>query len=448
VQPADPDETRTPWEARAQAQAQHVMRGLRETVEPRRENGYIRYFVRRDYLLVREERAADVRDRLGAERLPDDGDDPPLGSPQDGAVKYGYQWVRLRRGTGTFRAIEFVLSDEAFADVVAPEYFLYLCQSSTNSTTTTCPADEPSPVPVGTPPDPSRPAGRCAGEGVKVVVIDTGLDHRATTLPWMSGVTGQADPGVNIQAGQIGLYAGHGTFIAGLVRSMAPRADVHVRAAFTTVGMASELELVTAVERSLIEDEPDIINLSAGTLSGDLGGPKLLNGLGDHLRRYKGVVLVVAAGNDRDRRFFWPAASPWTVSVGALGANWRGQAHFSNFGGWVDVYAPGEHLVNAFPSGTYRYQEPPLQGGQAVFSGMARWSGTSFAAPVVAGLIAARMSCSGEHGRDAAAALLARARAAARPGIGAVLVPDAPDLTCEDHTGDERAKGSHHRCGH
>ena len=95
---------------------------------------------------------------------------------------------------------------------------------------------------------------------------------------------------------------------------------------------------------------------------------------------------------------------------------------FSNFGVSADVYALGRNLVNAFPDGTFECRETPDTGDVRVFStGMARWSGTSFAAPVVAGLIAREISETGAGAQDARDAVLARAVPDSDPTIGPIL---------------------------
>jgi subtilisin family serine protease len=203
---------------------------------------------------------------------------------------------------------------------------------------------------------------------------------------------------------------------------VAPAADVVVADVFRIAGSALESDTVPRLAAALGRGV-DIFHLTIAALTRKdlplIGFEAWLKLLG----QYKGTVCVVAAGNSGSRRPTWPAAFPEVVSVGALAGDWRSRASFSNFGGWVDVYAPGRDLVNAYATGTYECLIPPYAGQLREFFGMAKWSGTSFSTPIVTGLIADRMYRTGENGREAATALIAEAQAQAIPGVGAILLP-------------------------
>lgn len=304
-----------------------------------------------------------------------------------------------------------------------------------------CPATEPEEVYEGTEPFPSV-CTRNSGAGVLIYIADTGLLQDFGSHPWLTGVQRaheldgtvqpweQLGPLGNNGTPTIPPYVGHGTFVAGVARCMAPEASVIVSNIFKIAGSVLESNFVKELTEAL-DLGVDVFNLSITTLTRtDL--PLLgFSAFRRRLREYKGVVCVVAAGNDGRRTPSWPAAYPDMVSVGALGGDWRGRASFSNHGGWVDVYAPGRDLINAYATGTYTCDDAPYKGQIRKFFGMAKWSGTSFSTPVVTGLIAARMSRTGENGQEAAAALLAQARAEAIPGVGAILLPCGPG--CGEH---------------
>jgi subtilisin family serine protease len=264
-----------------------------------------------------------------------------------------------------------------------------------------CPAGEPEvPAGGGAVWPPLRADG--AGAGVLIGISDTGLLENLDTAgryPWLAGVVGAGDPDrlpppsfTGVQ--NIPLYAGHGTFCAGVARSVAPAADVVVNNHMTTSGGELETEFCRNLIRLLQGDVvPQVLSLSAGTYTRNDSDPlSFVNLYANHLSQLPNVQLVAAAGNDSQDRKFWPAAFDWCVGVGALGADEQHRAWFSNFGSWVDVYAPGEGMVNAYPTGTYTYHEPPKAPAQQDFAGMARWNGTSFSTPFVAGLIAGRMA--------------------------------------------------------
>ena len=303
-----------------------------------------------------------------------------------------------------------------------------------------CAASEPG-VPVGSPTQPSPPVQGNRGDQdrVRLVISDTGLlenflpEHLdADRYPWLEGVDGDDQrpdrlgrilppdlPGIP-QEGElqsIPFEAGHGTFVAGVARSMAPRASVYVGNHFTMAGAALEYEVISGLDELIPVQAPHVINLSAGTYTRkDLP----LLSFSDFRQRYD-IPLVAAAGNDSTCRPFWPAAFDWAIGVGAFGGDEQNLAYFSNYGDWVNVYSLGEGLINAYATGVYTYREPPKRPTQQVFRGMARWDGTSFAAAVVSGNFAAEIARGGGPAQQAWARVFQSAREIR--GVGRYVAP-------------------------
>ena len=287
-----------------------------------------------------------------------------------------------------------------------------------------CPATEPQEVYDPKPYPPVCPGQ--GGDGVRIYVADTGIDRATvTSTPWLDGVTGDDDPSIAAD-GTILSYGGHGTFVAGVIRSMAPGAEIVVKNVFDTGGSALESDFVPKLSEGFTYGA-EIFHVTVASPSRGNLPLMAFEAWLEHLSQHKGVVCVVPAGNNNERKPCWPGGFAGILSVGALSTDWRSRAYFSNYGGPVDVYAPGQNLVNAFATGPYTCEVDPFKGEVRHFSGLAQWSGTSFSTPIVTGLIAARMARTGESGQEAAAALLAQARAQAVPGVGPVLVPGCGD---------------------
>jgi hypothetical protein len=415
-------------QARAQNRAIAKARG--KQVAPGPQQAPTNYMIRKGYLLVRDEYREEVERILEAAGFLGTRGSRAVAPARPGRprrprpdVVHGVRLLRLDGNPDTFAALDVIRYGYQELPgmgpgVAAPDHLVSICGESGP-----CPATEPFP-PKTRRLEPLPTPDRSAGQGVRIVIVDTGIDRRTVSrTPWLQGVRGDKDEDVT-KSGDLINYAGHGTFIASMVRMVAPRAEVIVRRAFGEVGSEFESQVVQKLDEVLRRDHPDIISLSAGTFAFDPTG--LLSFemfFRNRLRHHKGVALIAAVGNQGKRRAFWPAAAPWTVSVGSLDRTWRRRAKFSNYGGWVDVYAPGEDLVNVFPTGKYRYREPPHAKKTKAFTGWARWSGTSFSTPLVAGLVAARMWRTGENGRTAAQALLAEARIRHQYNVGAVLLP-------------------------
>ncbi len=265
-----------------------------------------------------------------------------------------------------------------------------------------CPATEPEEPQVNEP-VPARSTDTSIGAKVKISVVDTGLWEPATQssdTAWLTGVTpADAQDLESINQNDIHEYAGHGTFVAGIIKCLAPGAAVEVEGALPNGGAVYESRIVEELREALADTtDPQLISISAGTHTRDnlgLLGFEILaenHGLTDGT---KGLVIA-AAGNDSSSDPFYPAAFPWVISVGALDEEGN-VADYSNYGCWVDVWARGSNLVNAFPPGTYVCKETPNKGQMRHFKHLAQWSGTSFATPIVTAAIAAQMSATDNY---------------------------------------------------
>ncbi len=255
-----------------------------------------------------------------------------------------------------------------------------------------------------------------------VAIVDTGLlKNVCQQADWLKqGVDRKQEPA------SVGHYQGHGTFIAGVVRSMAPAVNVKVFSLFKYGGAALESQLAPGLVAAF-NSGADIISMSAGTSTAPGDVLLALQGFYENYLLGSNRILVCAAGNDASSGCIRSGKQGWPIAVGALDTN-GARAGYSNFGPWVDVYARGSDMVNAYPNGPYSYDEAPMKGRpSAVFTkGLAQWSGTSFSTPLVAGILAARMTRYGQNAPQAWAALqqIAAARAAKSGGLWTVQPSD------------------------
>ncbi len=216
------------------------------------------------------------------------------------------------------------------------------------------------------------------GRGVKVAIIDTGIDpyHKLLTSrisPDSYDFVGEGD--ADPSEDTVGDAAGHGTFVAGIVTLTAPGAQIMVLRTMNGDGIGTEASVTRAIYYA-IEHGAQVINLSFGT---DVESILIRDAL--TLAHNMGVVLVAAAGNNNssDNPPF-PASrgKDLVISVAATTVTDR-KAEFSNYGKFITVCAPGESVISTFLT--------KKVGNQRVDT-YARWSGTSFAAPWVTGLAA------------------------------------------------------------
>lgn len=262
-------------------------------------------------------------------------------------------------------------------------------------------------------------ANRTLGSGVTVAVIDTGIDegavngaslqqHYRNEFDRRRDLDRLKDP---TDEKLLGPAAGHGTFIAGLIHCVAPGAQVRSYLVADTLGFCDEEVIAAGIRRAVDDFQQDsleeggdkalVINLSLGgyPFAGRPGMPELRKFavLQAALAEVPGnVAVVAAAGNCGSADRFYPAAFSTAdvgfdvIGVAALDDCHHQLWHHSNYGEWVLACASGVNLRSLFVKGNENPRYDPDKRSETWEEpvNFATWSGTSFAAPLVAAQIA------------------------------------------------------------
>ena len=209
-----------------------------------------------------------------------------------------------------------------------------------------------------------RRTERATGAGVTIYVLDTGID---TAHPEFEGRARQAFNAVDRSTGDCD---GHGTVVAGIAASrqhgVAPGAQVRSVKVLDCNGVGSLSSLLAGIDWVAHNAQRPAVAVMSWSFGSSDTLAAAVRSLVDG-----GVFVAASAGNTgADDCTALPRAVPGvTVVAGSTREDRR--ATTSSTGACVDVYAPGVSIMSTTPKG-----------------GIASWSGTSMAAPHVAGVAA------------------------------------------------------------
>lgn len=210
------------------------------------------------------------------------------------------------------------------------------------------------------------------GRGVTVAVVDSGIGPTRELAGNVSRTVNLAGPTTKRTDLQ-----DHGTAVSCVIAAaadrrglkgitgVAPAARIMSVRVFGASGVAPTSRVAQGI-RWAVNHGADVVNASFE----DRDKPVLRSAVRYALRR--GVIVVAGAGNEGDVGSppQYPAAYPGVIAVAAVTPDLE-RADFSNEGDYVDVAAPGSHILSCDPFDTLSYYE-----------------GTSLATPVVTGVVA------------------------------------------------------------
>jgi subtilisin family serine protease len=213
------------------------------------------------------------------------------------------------------------------------------------------------------------------GKGIKVAVLDTGIEAVHPGLARMKllddvAIVSEGNT-LNVTAGEGQDIYGHGTAIAGVIHTIAPEAEI---GSFRVLGhqLGSRTPILCEGVRQALEMGYDILNCSIGCP----GVSKYLMGFKTWIDEayLKGVHIVTACSNENFRFREWPSHFPSVISVSMVRTD-RIDTLFYRQGCLVEFAARGENVDLLWKGG-----------------GTKRSSGSSFAAPVAAAILARLLS--------------------------------------------------------
>ncbi|MBP7331199.1 MAG: S8 family serine peptidase [Firmicutes bacterium] len=209
---------------------------------------------------------------------------------------------------------------------------------------------------------------------VTVGIIDTGIEKTHPDL-----ASRIAPGGYNFILNSSDVYDinGHGTGVAGVIAAetgngagiagVTGRLNVKILPlqAASYKGYAYVSDVIKAIDYA-IEKGVDVLNLSMGSSSfSDIENEAIQRAV------QSGIVVVASAGNEGTQEFSYPASFDNVISVGSVAKDIT-ISSFSNHNDRVDLVAPGEDIYTTGLDNSY-----------------SSYYGTSFAAPMVAGIASA-----------------------------------------------------------
>ncbi|MGM0901582.1 MAG: S8 family peptidase [Bacillota bacterium] len=228
------------------------------------------------------------------------------------------------------------------------------------------------------------------GDGIVVAVIDTGIDTNHPDLK--DRIIGGRNFTTDFQ-GNPDLFEdnnGHGTHVSGTIAAslnqqgvtgVAPKAKIVGLKALTGEGAGNYDWIITAINYAVDWRGPQ--NERVRVICMSLGGPSDVPEMHQAIQHavQQNISVVVAAGNEGDGEeetfeYAYPGAYNEVISVGAVSMDFK-LAPFTNTHNEIDLVAPGVEVMSTYPGNKY-----------------AKLSGTSMAAPHIAGALALIMNVS------------------------------------------------------